>query len=311
MMSKIGYRPAPVDVNRVSLGSDHEQVVDILAENEHNVWAKDRIKQGWTYGAQQDVKAKSSPYLVPYSLLDERTRHMGREGVREAVCTLLAYGYNLEPLHQEHKSATISKCRMFRPDKSYAVTKGKWYFEYEILTAGSMRVGWARPGCTAEKELGSDGQAFVYDGSEAQWYHQGGEPVGRVWARGDILGCLADLTERTMMVTLNGEVLFNDRGSEVAAKEFDIKDGPCLVSHILTQYTLFMFFNYFSVCGLQEGFKPFATCMARNPTLWMSWNKPQFRILGQCMFWSLNLPFRKGNPKTKNKCFFFSFYYFF
>uniref|UniRef100_A0A8C5DMZ7 Ryanodine receptor 2b (cardiac) n=1 Tax=Gouania willdenowi TaxID=441366 RepID=A0A8C5DMZ7_GOUWI len=48
-----GYRPAPVDVNRVSLGSDHEQVVDILAENEHNVWAKDRIKQGWTYGAQQ------------------------------------------------------------------------------------------------------------------------------------------------------------------------------------------------------------------------------------------------------------------
>ena len=49
----------------------------------------------------QDVKAKRSPYLVPCSLLDERSRRLGRDGVREAVCTLLAYGYSLEPLNQE------------------------------------------------------------------------------------------------------------------------------------------------------------------------------------------------------------------
>lgn len=39
------------------------------------------------------------------------------------------------------------------------------------------------------------------------------------------MGCLVDMVERTMMVTLNGEVLFNDRGSELAAKDFNIKDG--------------------------------------------------------------------------------------
>lgn len=38
---------------------------------------------------------------MPYSLLDERGRKLGRESVREAVCTLLAYGYSLEPLNQE------------------------------------------------------------------------------------------------------------------------------------------------------------------------------------------------------------------
>lgn len=27
-----------------------EDLVDMLAENTHNVWAKDRIKNGWTYG---------------------------------------------------------------------------------------------------------------------------------------------------------------------------------------------------------------------------------------------------------------------
>lgn len=39
------------------------------------------------------------------------------------------------------------------------------------------------------------------------------------------MGCLVDMAEHTMMVTLNGEVLFNDRGSELAAKDFDVRDG--------------------------------------------------------------------------------------
>ncbi|KAM7385413.1 hypothetical protein PAMP_001499 [Pampus punctatissimus] len=96
-----GYRPAPIDLSQVFLSPAHEEVVTLLAENDHNVWARERIKQGWTYGAQQDVKGKRSPYLVPYSLLDERSRRVGREGVRDAVCTLIAYGYILEPLNQE------------------------------------------------------------------------------------------------------------------------------------------------------------------------------------------------------------------
>ena len=37
---------------------------------------------------------------------------------------------------------------------------------------------------------------------------------------------MVDMAERTMMVTLNGELLFNDRGSEVAARDFDVRDGP-------------------------------------------------------------------------------------
>lgn len=34
----------------------------------------------------------------------------------------------------------------------------------QVLTAGEMRVGWARPGCLPDKDLGSDDQAFVFDG---------------------------------------------------------------------------------------------------------------------------------------------------
>ncbi|KAE8280778.1 Ryanodine receptor 2 [Larimichthys crocea] len=284
-----GYRPAPLDLSQVFLSPAHEEVVNLLAENDHNVWARERIKQGWTYGAQQDVKAKRSPYLVPYSLLDERSRRPGRESVREALCTLLAYGYSLESLNQERSILSnpcpfsAEKCRVFRTDKSYAVTRGKWYFEFEVVTAGNMRVGWARPGCTSDKELGSDDQAYVFDGFEAQWYHQGIEPLGRPWQKGDVVGCLVDMAERTMMVTLNGEVLFNDRGSELPAKDFDIGEGLLpVVSVGVNQVGRLNLgcqagsLQYFSVCGLQEGYEPFAVNMARDPTLWMSWKQPHF-----------------------------------
>ncbi|KAG7228617.1 hypothetical protein INR49_013303 [Caranx melampygus] len=284
-----GYRPAPVDLSQVFLSPAHEELVNLLAENDHNAWAKEKIKQGWTYGAQQDVKAKRSPYLVPCSLLDDRSRRVGRERVRDTVCTLLAYGYSLEPLNQEQTALSdthffsAEKCRVFRPDKSYAVTSGKWYFEFEILTAGKMRVGWARPSCTLDKELGSDDQAYVFDGYEAQWYHQGSEPLGRPWQRGDVVGCLVDMAECTMVVTLNGEVLFNDRGSELAAKDFDTRDGLLPVVSVgvnqvgrLNLGRQVGSLKYFTVCGLQEGYEPFAVSMARDPSLWMSWKQPQF-----------------------------------
>ncbi|XP_041645474.1 ryanodine receptor 2 [Cheilinus undulatus] len=284
-----GFKPAPLDLSQVILSPAHEALVNLLAENDHNVWARERIKQGWTYGAQQDVKAKRSPYLVPYSLLDERSRRVGFESVREAVCTLLAYGYSLDTLNPEQTLLSnpyhfsLEKGRVFRPDKSYAVTQGKWYFEYEIMTAGKVRVGWARPSCSPDKELGLDDQAFVFDGFEAQWYHQGAEPLGRPWLKGDVVGSLVDMAERTMMVTLNGEMLFNDRGSELAAKDFDRKDGLLPVVSVGVNQTGRLnlgrhvdSLKYFTVCGLQEGYEPFAANMSRDPAMWMSWKQPQF-----------------------------------
>ncbi|XP_054654360.1 ryanodine receptor 2 isoform X4 [Dunckerocampus dactyliophorus] len=284
-----GYRPAPVDSSQVFISPSHEDAVNLLAENDHNVWASERIKQGWTYGAQQEAKTKRSPNLVPYSLLDEKSRRMGRKGAREAVCTLLAYGYSLETLNQQNIILSNGcffcdeKCRVFRADKSYAVTQGKWYFECELVTAGKMRVGWARPRCAPDKELGSDDQAFVFDGFEALWCHQGGEPLGRAWRSGDVVGCLLDMAERTMMVTLNGELLFNNRGSELAARDFDIRDGLLpIISVGVNQVGRLNFgrqegsLQYFTACGLQEGYEPFAVYMARDPSLWMSWKQPQF-----------------------------------
>ena len=44
------------------------------------------------------------------------------------------------------------------------MTQGKWYFEFEAVTVGEMRVGWARPSVRADKELGADELAYVFNG---------------------------------------------------------------------------------------------------------------------------------------------------
>ncbi len=48
-----GYKPTPLDLSNTRLNKHMEELVELLAENTHNVWAKDRIKQGWTYGLHE------------------------------------------------------------------------------------------------------------------------------------------------------------------------------------------------------------------------------------------------------------------
>ena len=60
------------------------------------------------------MKAKRSPYLVPYSFLDEKMRRVGRDSVREVVGTLLAFGYSLEPHSQTQGTAPKEKLCLFQ-----------------------------------------------------------------------------------------------------------------------------------------------------------------------------------------------------
>ncbi|XP_050565782.1 ryanodine receptor 2 [Cygnus atratus] len=284
-----GYKPAPMDLSFIKLTPSQEAMVDKLAENAHNVWARDRIRQGWTYGIQQDVKNRRNPRLVPYALLDDRTKKSNKDSLREAVRTLLGYGYNLEAPDQDHATrldicnGIMEKFRIFRTEKTYAVKAGKWYFEFEAVTAGDMRVGWTRPGCLPDQELGSDDEAFVFDGFKAQRWHQGNEHFGRSWLAGDVVGCMVDMNEHTMMFTLNGEILLDDSGSELAFKDFEVGDGFLPVCSMGPSQVGRMNFGkdvstlkFFTICGLQEGYEPFAVNTNRDITIWLSKRLPQF-----------------------------------
>ncbi|XP_030626784.1 ryanodine receptor 3 [Chanos chanos] len=282
-----GYKPSPLELSDVKLTPGQEVLVDKLAENAHNVWAKDRIKQGWTYGIQQDLKSRRNPRLVPYALLDERTKKSNRDSLREAIRTLVGYGYNIDPPDQEAVHTVdrenVETIRFFRVQKTYAVKTGKWYFEFEAVTGGDMRVGWARPGCRPDIELGSDDQAYVFDGLKGQRVHMGGHFFGRTWQKGDVVGCMINMEDKSMIFTLNGEVLITNKGSELCFTDFETEDGFIPVCSLgLSQIGHMNLgkdastFKYYTMYGLQEGFEPFAVNMNREVTMWFSKRLPTF-----------------------------------
>jgi hypothetical protein len=45
-----GYKPQPLDLSNIILSTKMDHLIEILAENTHNVWAEARIKDGFTYG---------------------------------------------------------------------------------------------------------------------------------------------------------------------------------------------------------------------------------------------------------------------
>lgn len=58
-----------------------EELVDILAEMEHEEWIASRTASGWIPG-DKDTEAKRSPHLVPYDQLSEEIREIDRESIR-------------------------------------------------------------------------------------------------------------------------------------------------------------------------------------------------------------------------------------
>ncbi|XP_038144308.1 ryanodine receptor 3 isoform X1 [Cyprinodon tularosa] len=286
MMSN-GYKPAPLELSDVKLTAGQEVLVDKLAENAHNVWAKDRIKQGWTYGIQQDLKSRRNPRLVPYALLDERTKKSNRDSLREAIRTMVGYGYDIDPPDQEvvHTldNQSVETIRFFRVEQTYAVKTGKWYFEFEVLSGGDMRVGWARPGCRPDVELGTDDQAYVFDGYRGRRMHIGSRYFGHPWKKGDVVGCMINMEDKSMIFTLNGELLITSKGSELCFADFETEDGFIPVCSLgMSQIGRMNLgkdastFKYYTMCGLQEGFEPFAVNMKREITMWFSKRLPTF-----------------------------------
>ena len=135
-----GYKPAPLDLSAIELNPKMEELVDLLAENTHNVWARERIITGWTYGLNEDIEKKRSPHLVTYESVDEAIKIANRNSASETVKTLLVYGYVLDPPSgdQEGQSSESDKIkvhnRTYRLEKTYGVTAGKWQVLIHMYT---------------------------------------------------------------------------------------------------------------------------------------------------------------------------------
>jgi hypothetical protein len=86
------YVPDPVDTSQVNLDK-LQPLLESLARNAHEIWAQQRVRDGWTYGAHRDDVKRTHPGLVPYENLSESEKEYDRVMVNETLKTILALGY--------------------------------------------------------------------------------------------------------------------------------------------------------------------------------------------------------------------------
>ncbi len=91
------YDPQPIDTRHVEIPAEIRDLIERLAENTHDVWARQRMSEGWTYGPRRDDTLKQNPCLVPYGDLSETEKEYDRKTALETIKLLLALGCQIAP----------------------------------------------------------------------------------------------------------------------------------------------------------------------------------------------------------------------
>lgn len=89
------YKPQPLDISDVVLSEELKNLTELLAKNVHDIWAENRIAQGWTYGEKRDDEKKQHPCLVPYEDLPEEEKLYDRETAMKTIKMIKKMGFQI------------------------------------------------------------------------------------------------------------------------------------------------------------------------------------------------------------------------
>lgn len=87
------YIPSPVDTTNVQLPEELMALAEAISKNVHEVWAQNRIKEGWTYGPIRDDQKRQTPCLVPYDQLPEEEKAYDRNTALGTLKFILSQGF--------------------------------------------------------------------------------------------------------------------------------------------------------------------------------------------------------------------------
>jgi len=85
----------PIVTDHVRLSEDLLDLVESLAENAHDLWAAERLRNGWALGSKRCDSLRLHPCLVPYADLPESEKTYDREVVLGTVKAIIALGYTI------------------------------------------------------------------------------------------------------------------------------------------------------------------------------------------------------------------------
>jgi len=85
-----------MDTAHVTLSSEVLELTEKLAEHAHDIWAQQRLSDGWTYGPERDDNKKHHPCLVPYADLPDSEKQYDRNAALDTLKAIVALGYEID-----------------------------------------------------------------------------------------------------------------------------------------------------------------------------------------------------------------------
>ena len=92
---KFVYEPSPIYLDDVELSDDLTELQEAIAENAHEIWAKNRSDQGWSYGLERNDQKKETPDMVPYCNLPESEKLYDREMAMQTLKLVKKLGFEI------------------------------------------------------------------------------------------------------------------------------------------------------------------------------------------------------------------------
>lgn len=95
-MGILNYVPQPTDTSDVQLPEELSVLIEQMAKNVHEVWAQNRINQGWSYGKQRNDELRHHPCLIPYEELPEVEKDYDRNTALGTLKLIRKLGFKIE-----------------------------------------------------------------------------------------------------------------------------------------------------------------------------------------------------------------------
>ena len=92
---KFIYEPSPIGLDDVELSEDLSELQEAIAENAHEIWAKNRRDQGWSYGPERNDQKKETPDMIPYCNLPESEKLYDREMAMQTLKLVKKLGFEI------------------------------------------------------------------------------------------------------------------------------------------------------------------------------------------------------------------------
>ena len=94
-MNSNGYIPQPIDTSDIQLPEELMELAEAISKNVHEVWSKNRMDEGWTYGPVRNDEKKETPCLVPYEELPEIEKAYVRNTAFNTLKYIVSLGFKI------------------------------------------------------------------------------------------------------------------------------------------------------------------------------------------------------------------------